>query len=472
MKDREINDNVGAIFSTRRARSYPDILDYLDLKSDLNLTQQAVRSTRGYEADAESIQWPDGKKLRTFTILAPLEELRLRILAGRVAQTIDHALSEGVFSSRLRKKPPGWTIEPQNRAHKRRRSYSEKYRTDDSVSHAIISDVRSYYPSVSLRKLSDGLSDLGADDRTIEGIVESLDPTPNELGLPIGPEASAILGNAYLIDVDDSLLERRSTITRYTDDYLILDRSGDSAEQVLEQFVDQLHLKGLLHAEEKTHLFDSVDEALEHYENAVITYIVESGHELTPSDALMLLKHALEDSPPDTQLVRFILGAVISRRYVGLAFDIVGDARIWEIDPDRSRRFAHQAVEAGVDIGDLLLETYPLLKSDGARMSLLLALTGRIWDKGKGETLRSIAESSQMHSLVRAAALRSLARTPEWSADVGVDLSEPEVPLACRRAAIGSFKHVDVTKALANRLTAVTMDEPSLRLTANWAINA
>jgi hypothetical protein len=49
-------------------------------------------------------------------------------------------------------------------------------------------------------------------------------------GIPVGPAASRVLGEAVLIDVDSTLLGNGIDFTRFTDDYVIFSCDAEGAE--------------------------------------------------------------------------------------------------------------------------------------------------------------------------------------------------------------------------------------------------
>jgi hypothetical protein len=88
-------------------------------------------------------------------------------------------------------------------------------------------DIASYYPTIDLDRLETRLHDIGCDLHsvalTLSGL-RKLVAVDHIAGVPIGPEASGILGNAFLIPVDRMLISLGAAYLRWMDDFKIMGR--------------------------------------------------------------------------------------------------------------------------------------------------------------------------------------------------------------------------------------------------------
>jgi hypothetical protein len=102
-------------------------------------------------------------------------------------------------------------------------------------------DVASFYGSVGERALRQSLS-AGADD-----VLEVLRVLWDDgvVGLPIGPQPSAILANAVLAPVDAALRDAGVPAMRWVDDWVVPVASGRIAVRALRTVERELHRLGL-----------------------------------------------------------------------------------------------------------------------------------------------------------------------------------------------------------------------------------
>jgi RNA-directed DNA polymerase len=89
-----------------------------------------------------------------------------------------------------------------------------------------------------------------------QGIIEGVAQWTPENGTPQGAVISPLLANLYLNSVDGATAAAGYRMVRYADDFVILCRSKEEAEGVLEQVQRQMTEKGLRIHPEKTRLVD------------------------------------------------------------------------------------------------------------------------------------------------------------------------------------------------------------------------
>jgi hypothetical protein len=178
-----------------------------------------IRGRTGGEyapARAHSLPLPKGVggELRGMTVPDPFDDVVFRALVGRAALAIDDALGGEVTSYRLTEAGPGWTVRDYRYAAGQRMSeLTERVNGSDFRGLGTL-DVRNYYPSIDVAALGDQLVGVGSDPEVAAAITDYL-RTWQTLwgvkGVPIGPEASGLLGNLFLVPVVRCRSRRCST---------------------------------------------------------------------------------------------------------------------------------------------------------------------------------------------------------------------------------------------------------------------
>jgi hypothetical protein len=165
------------------------------------------------------------------TVPDPFDDVVFRALVGRAALDIDDALGGEVTSYRLVESGPGWTVRDYRYAAGQRiAELTERVSAPDFRGLGTL-DVRNYYPSIDVAALGDQLVGVGSGPEVAAAIASYL-RTWQELwgvkGVPIGPGASGLLGNIYLLPVDEALRDAGVRFGRYADDYRLWLNGPDS----------------------------------------------------------------------------------------------------------------------------------------------------------------------------------------------------------------------------------------------------
>lgn len=107
--------------------------------------------------------------------------------------------------------------------------------------HVVDVDLKSYFDTIPHGRLMNRLRERVADGRVLNlveaflkaGILNGLEETEPEMGAPQGAVLSPLLSNIYLNPLDHLMVSRGFEMVRYADDFVILCRSREEAEQVL-----------------------------------------------------------------------------------------------------------------------------------------------------------------------------------------------------------------------------------------------
>lgn len=174
-----------------------------------------------------------------------------------VVPAVEAGLSAAAVANRVAgvgSDPPRIVLEPWRIARDRfHRAVSELAAPSEKV---VVADVRSCYPSVRPEAVHLSLRRLGCDRGDIARVLDGLRrfEAVGVVGLPIGPEPSAVLANAVLALLDDALETAGYRHVRWVDDVLVfLDRRQGAAD-VLNLMRRSLGAVELGLAEEKTRI--------------------------------------------------------------------------------------------------------------------------------------------------------------------------------------------------------------------------
>ncbi len=260
----------------------------------------------------ELFPYPKSKKrLRQLALLTPRDLIVLRFAAGVIVSRVDGVLSPTVYSYRLAQMKPFWEFK--TGAWKDYTRQGIKIIRSMKYAGMCRTDVASYYPSISLQILQRRLEQIGCDNNCVALIIRIL-TAYNEriagLGLPIGPEACAVLSNAYLSPLDNRLSELGTRYLRYGDDVLLFAEKVTEYDRLLDEIDEQLSELRLLRSNEKTDTFDD-PAAIENLKSGRIDYL---GHllNLEPEYGLTNVRRDFDaevigDADPDPSKFRWLV---------------------------------------------------------------------------------------------------------------------------------------------------------------------
>lgn len=123
-------------------------------------------------------------------------------------------------------------------------------------------DITTYFDTISHEKLMDKIKRRISDGRITDliemwlkqSIMEECKEWKPTHGTPQGGVISPLLANIYLHDLDVSLMDAKYKIVRYADDFVILTKSKEEAEQALRCVTEWMTHHGLTLHPEKTHI--------------------------------------------------------------------------------------------------------------------------------------------------------------------------------------------------------------------------
>ena len=236
-----------------RLRDIPDVLGWKDLATQPDATFDALcrRASEGRVPGAVCgfpLPKPGKDDLRRLAHLHPLDDLQLRLLAGRILVGVASCAHVHSFGARLASGPPGWQIESSNHAWRCLRDVASAHIDSGRYATLVKCDIRRCYPSISAEVVERALVSQGFDAKRIGPLVELLRGlvlVGAPRGLPIGPEASAVIAGLVLGVVDRALAEAELAHLRYSDDSFIFVRSGASPASAYDVYCQALDSLGL-----------------------------------------------------------------------------------------------------------------------------------------------------------------------------------------------------------------------------------
>lgn len=126
-------------------------------------------------------------------------------------------------------------------------------------------DLKSYFDTIPKDRLMEMVASKVSDRRILkliemyleQEIMEELKNWTPEAGVPQGAVLSPLLSNVYLNPLDHHMDDLGFEMVRYADDFVVLCRTAEEAEQALEAIRQWVSSVGLTLHPEKTHIVDS-----------------------------------------------------------------------------------------------------------------------------------------------------------------------------------------------------------------------
>ena len=193
--------------------------------------------------------------------IQPLDEMKYLALVLQVADKVERARinksKNRVYSYRLSPQK-GYLFDPRYN-YTSFREHVSKCSKQNNIDIVVSCDISNFYDRLNLHRLECILSSIdGCDKKVIHQINELLLFWSNRdsYGLPVGSNASRILAEASLIEVDNYLLSQNVNFCRFVDDYRIFAKDAATAHHWLSLLVDRLSKEGLFINTSKTEIKD------------------------------------------------------------------------------------------------------------------------------------------------------------------------------------------------------------------------
>lgn len=175
------------------------------------------------------------------------------------------------------------------------------------------SDVTAYFANISHELLLADVQSLNVDPNVLLALEAMLDHWSliGGRGIPEGPDASRVLGNLFLLPVDEAMQELPVRYSRYMDDFRILARTRGEAVRGIRLLERECRKRGLILANHKTKLLRGED-IVNDFEDSNLTaaqYWLQVGNlPLAKKILISTLKEGLlEEEDLDIRKARFSL---------------------------------------------------------------------------------------------------------------------------------------------------------------------
>lgn len=232
----------------RRDLWVPDVLKWEDFRArPAALISSALsKCSTGQSDPFETVEIPKGHLLSRAGALLSLEDrLAYHLLCTTFASQVEAALGDRVFSCRLNPRPGSFFLSGLTQHKAFLRTVENRAGSDRWV---VSTDLVSYFETISHELLFEDLRDLGVPDETSRPLRSLLASwrRSSRGGLPIGPDASRLLGNLFLIKIDRQMLADGFDYYRYMDDVRIVVSSEREGRAALRRFEVQCRARGLI----------------------------------------------------------------------------------------------------------------------------------------------------------------------------------------------------------------------------------
>jgi hypothetical protein len=200
--------------------------------------------------------------------IEPLDEIIYLTLAIMISNKIEkeriHKRSKTVYSYRLKpdlinEQKPTYLFDLKMNYTGFRNDVSQKVK-DPKVKVVVSCDISNFYDRLNLHRLENTLlaiSDI--DVQAVKLLNEMLLYWSNRdsYGIPVGSNASRILAEASLLNVDKYLLDKGIIFSRYVDDFRLFANSASQAHSWLSILVERLNQEGLFLNTSKTSIISA-----------------------------------------------------------------------------------------------------------------------------------------------------------------------------------------------------------------------
>ena len=320
----EVSANLRAGADWVGRRDLPDIDGWADFIAAPELVHQRLISRLQEDrcpsvAHTFPLPKPGKGEVRKMAWLNPYDDLFLRILVGRVALAVEAAMGPDVFSHRLADGPPGWSVRDARESFELLREHAWALLSEACCNAIAVADLRHYYPSIAPEVLMDALYQTASPRGAvglIGGFLRELGPLGAPGGLPIGPEASGLLGNVMLLEVDEAISSRARGHARYTDDSWIFLRAESEWPDVLEIYTAAVSDLGLEVNTSKVAVHPKGSEGAQNaIQHGQIAYLTSAAARYrTPQRSTEEIREELDRDEPDWNVIGFHLGSLRYKR--------------------------------------------------------------------------------------------------------------------------------------------------------------
>jgi hypothetical protein len=465
----------------------PDVIAFADFKSAAAQIAESTCATLQDHTWGSALRfpYPNGEKLREMVVLGPIDLAIIRASTGRIATRVESRLSPRVWGYRTESSDGIWKfLGPRSAQWRNFIDASVRLLSREDVNTMCLTDIAAYYPSINLDRMEDRLHDIGCDTSAITTVLSGLRTWVSRdlvKGLPIGPEACGVLGNAFLIPVDDILTQVGSKHHRWMDDFHIMASDSAQCQSYLSEFDSILHSNDLIRSEKKTEHYSDVPSAIRALREgklASLGYLLSSGSTVSTYDLHESYERDLVGNReiPRSRF-RFVLNNLRKNRDACAAESLANNIDLANIDPMCSAAYLSEVGMTKSWITDAMLSRLSETPDDGRDaldLHWLRAMTRRRsrWGSEEGALFERIAEDEFRRPPIRCWAVKALSQTPAWRPQHLMESTEAERDELTQRAKLTTFTKLANGRRRTQFMQLVRDRFPRLVHTVNWLANA
>jgi excisionase family DNA binding protein len=307
----------------RRELWVPDVLNWEDFRARPHdvIASARLKCSTGHADPIEVVEVPKGELLsRAGTLLTLADRVAYHALCASFSGPIEAATSDHVFSSRINDDAKGDFFRS---GYPQWKAFIEAVHSEVPLvgSWIVHTDLVSYFETISHQLLFDDLRSLGVADGVLTPLRLLLSDwrQSSKHGLPIGMDASRLLGNFFMSRIDHAMLDHGLSYWRYMDDIRIVAPSERSALAALRTFEVACRRRGLVVSGAKTKI-EEVDPSgppseIDHRLDAA-DYFFRNGLSETRKSLRDLFRSALSEKEIKRKHAKFALlrlGTLVDR---------------------------------------------------------------------------------------------------------------------------------------------------------------
>lgn len=474
----EIRENILAVTDWSKEFELPDIIDFADYATNSAAVANDLQSRVGALEEEPGLLLPfpypkSASALRCLHVAAPEELIVLRTAAGRVIRLTDALLSPKVFSSRLDQKASCWRFRPWNKANREFISRGLSLLDGRRNSAMYRTDIEAYYPSIDVKRVRRLLKNWqcftpAAD--FIFNIYKKWQSRDRLQGLPIGPEASGVLGNIFLRPIDTLLEAHRYEHLRWCDDILIFGRTISNCAGSIGLVDNELSKLGVSRSITKTHPFDNVSDArrnLSDYWLNSLSNVIHVDNDVGREAIRGAYDSKIKGNPEvEGRRFRWVLRTLKNKNDPYACASLARDPSLMNVDPKESGEYmAMVGLRDSVCVNGIMDRISKPAQDlfDALNLHLLKALKGRRFGQAEAKEFKRIATDSSRRWPVRVYGWAAYVKTTQDYLDL-MEAARAETIPQLRRGMIASLKG----HASRKFLTHAREDFPESRYTVQW----
>lgn len=483
LADDELRATVRAGRRWAAERDIPDPVGWADLAHAADATVAVIRGRTGGDlapARAHSLPLPKsvGGELRRMTVADPYDDIVFRALVGRTASSIDNSLGDEVSSYRLVESGPGWITRDYRYAAGQRMSELAERVTGPGFRGLGTLDVRNYYPSINVAALGERLVSVGAACDVAEAVTSYLQDWQRlwgVQGVPIGPEASGLLGNVFLLPADDALRRVGVRFGRYADDYRLWLDGPTSWPTARDTAAEAVSALGLQLNPAKTRHLRTAHGVLMLLTNAdldELKALLDTDAEEGLAAVLDTFDAEVAKPSPDPKRLKFLLKVLRNRECPHALAALQNRPALLQADPRTWADYLKvMHSRKALDV-EWLLEVAtapPTPETAAVAFHLMRVVTDLRVGREEGRRLREFAtDNDRTWTPVRCAAAEAWAWSEDWSVGSATEAALAVGDPQQRRALALTLRRTDSGRKVETALTKLHAAVPECRPAVAW----